>query len=282
MSIRLRQPAEQGIGLVGRSAPGFGVPRLPDGTALPKPFDRHETYALLYERFADAWRVTDATTLFDYESGRTTASYTIAELSDASKVATFQDLDPAKVDAGPRGLCCRDRSSTLRDQCAYDVAVTGDAGYVGAVRRRRARHGAGDRRFRPARARRRASPEPTEPTANPPVEVLPVLHRLAGSALAPDGTLYLSVVMADRTGRVLAIDPHHRRRSSGRLTTTGAGEVAVAAGSVWVGEFTAPTTGGVPDLLGHPVGPATLTVQATIPTACHRVWLRTNLACHRR
>ena len=47
---------------------------------------------------------------------------------------------------------------------------------------------------------------PTTPMANPPVEVLPVLHRLAGSALASDGTLYVSVALADRSGRVLAID----------------------------------------------------------------------------
>ena len=53
--------AESGAGLVGRSAPGFGIPRLPDGTALPKPLDRHEAYASLYQRFADAWRVTDTT-----------------------------------------------------------------------------------------------------------------------------------------------------------------------------------------------------------------------------
>lgn len=60
-----------GVGLIGRSAPGLGIPRLPDGTALPAALDRHDAYALTYQRFADAWRLTDATTLFDYDAPRT-------------------------------------------------------------------------------------------------------------------------------------------------------------------------------------------------------------------
>ena len=79
--------ADVGAGLVGRSAPGLGVPRLPDGTALPKALDRHEAYAALYERFADAWRVTDATTLFDYDPGKGTATYAIRDYPSPPKVA---------------------------------------------------------------------------------------------------------------------------------------------------------------------------------------------------
>jgi hypothetical protein len=254
-----------GGGLVGRSAPGFGVPRLPDGTALPKALDRHEAYATLYQRFADAWRVTDATTLFDYDPGKSTASYTIRDYPSAPKVATFEELDPAKA-AGGRKACAAVTDAELQDQCAFDVAVTGDAGYARpyAAIQQLAAQGA-------------VAPDVPVAVANPPVEVLPVIHQLAGSALAPDGTLYVSVVMADRSGRVIAIDPLTGRILQ-QVETTGAGEVAVAAGSVWVGEFSAPATGGFQPCSVTRLDPATLAVQATIPTACHRVWGRTNLA----
>ncbi len=54
--------------------------------------------------------------------------------------------------------------------------------------------------------------------------------------------------------------------------------MAVAAGSVWVGEFSAPATGGFQPCSVSRLDAATLAVQATIPTACHRVWGRTVLA----
>jgi hypothetical protein len=256
---------ESGVGLVGRSAPGFGVPGLPDGTALPKALDRHEAYATLYQRFADAWRVTDTTTIFDYGPGKSTASYNIRDYPSAPKVATFASLDPAKAAAG-RKACAAVTDAELREQCAFDVVVTGDAGYV-----------------RPYKAIEQVAEQgavvPNVPVdvANPPVEVLPVVHQLAGSALAPDGTLYLSAVMADRGGSVIAIDPMTGQILR-QVETTGAGEVAVAAGSVWVGEFSAPATGGFQPCSVTRLDPATLTVEATIPTACHRVWSRTNLA----
>jgi hypothetical protein len=258
------------VGILGASAPGFGVPRLPDGTALPKPLDRHEAYALLYQRFADAWRVTDTTTLFDYDTAKDTASYTRHDYPAAPKVATLQELDPAKAAAG-RHACAAVVDTALRDQCGFDVAVTGDAGYVdpyvaiGLV----AEQGSA--------ALEVPVGSPPENVANPPVEVLPVLHRLAGSALASDGTLYISVVLADRSGRVLAIDPLTGAILR-QVNATGAGEVVVAAGSVWVGEFTAPTTGGFQPCSVTRLDPETLTVQATIPTACHRVWLGTDMA----
>lgn len=269
-----RAIVETGVGLIGRSAPGLRVPRLPDGTALPAPKDRHDWYALLYGRFADAWRVTDATTLFDYGAGKSTASYTIHDYPSAPKVATFQELDPAQAAAG-RQTCAAIADTELQEQCAFDVAVTGDAGYVGpyVATALVAQQGTAalDVAIPPA-----SSPQATEPAANPPVEVLPAFHRLAGSALGPDGTLYLSVVMTDRSGRVLAIDP----LTGGvlrQVNTTGAGLIAVAAGAVWVGEFGGPSTGAPPCSIAR-LDPTTFAVQATIPTACHRVWLRTEFA----
>jgi hypothetical protein len=257
---------ERGVGLLGPTAEGLGTPRLPDGTALPKPLDRHEAYQGLYVRFAEAWRLTDSTTLFDYDAGKTSASYTIADYPAAPKVATFTELPPAEQAAG-RAACAEVADVELRDQCAYDVVVTGDPGYV-----------------RPYATIELVAEQGTAaldapvgaPAANAPVEVLPVVHLIAGSALGPDGTLYASAVMADRTGLVVAIDP-----LTGRILrqaiATGAGEVAVAAGSVWVGELTALTFGG-PACSVTRLDASTLAVQATIPTACQGLGLGTDLA----
>ena len=121
--------ADVGRGLVGRSAPGLGVPRLPDGAALPKAVGRPDFYAMLYQRFADAWRVTDTTTLFDYDPGMDTASYTIRDYPSPPKVASLDELDPAKA-AAARATCASVTDAALQDQCTFDVAVTGDAGYV--------------------------------------------------------------------------------------------------------------------------------------------------------
>jgi len=264
-----------GIGLLGRSAPGLGVPRLPDGTALPEPLDRHDAYTLLYQRFADAWRVTAATTLFDYDAGKSTSSYTRRDYPAAPDVATFRDLDPTEVAAG-REACAAVTDPRLQDQCAFDVAVTGDTGYVGpyVTIGLVAQHGAAALAVPIAPG----APTPsTAPAANPPVEVLPVVHRLAGSALAADGRLYVSVVLAGRGGRVLAIDPLTGTILR-QVDTTGAGEVAIAAGSVWVGEFAAPSTSGFEPCSVSRLDPETLEALATIPTACHRVWLGTDLA----
>ena len=45
---------------------------LPDGTVLAQP----TTYAELYGQYANAWRVTDATSLMDYSAGQNSASFT--------------------------------------------------------------------------------------------------------------------------------------------------------------------------------------------------------------
>jgi hypothetical protein len=255
----------EGRGLIGRSAPGFGIPRMPDGSGLPKPLDRHEAYASLYQRFADAWRVSDATTLFDYDAGKGTASYTIHDYPTAPKVAGLEDLDPARAADG-RKTCATVADADLRDECAFDVVLTGDPGYVRsyAATEQVRDHGS-------------VGVDTPVELARPPVEVLPVVHQLAGSALAPDGTLYLSVAMADRSGRVLAIDPLTGQILR-QVETTGAGEVAVSAGSVWVGEFSAAATGGFQPCSISRLDRDTLIARATIPTACHRVWSRTNLA----
>ena len=193
-----------GVGLLGPVAHGgLGVPALPDGTQLPATTDRHQAYVMLYGQFADAWRVTDATTLFDYDSGKSTASYTIKPYPTETKVLTLADLSPAQLAAG-QAACSAITDSRLRDQCVFDVGVTGDAGFAGSyaiaqafMNTPLARSASRPRRSRPCRRRRRRERgrHRDEGTA------------LGGYAVGPDDTVYLSVQTGDNDFSLIAFDP---------------------------------------------------------------------------
>ena len=67
--------ADQGI--MGRIPPQTWLPLLPSGATVgPKPAALHDRYVALYETFADAWRVTDQTSLFVYAPGTSTKTFT--------------------------------------------------------------------------------------------------------------------------------------------------------------------------------------------------------------
>ncbi|MEP7361150.1 MAG: basic secretory protein-like protein, partial [Chloroflexota bacterium] len=61
-----------GAGLLGNVAAGvMPVPALPDGTRLPRVETAHDRFVAVYGQLGPAWQVTDATSLFDYEDGKT-------------------------------------------------------------------------------------------------------------------------------------------------------------------------------------------------------------------
>ena len=63
-------------GLLGTREPGGWLPSLPSGTLGAMPPALHDRYVELNGTFTDAWRVTDASTLFDYAPGASTATFT--------------------------------------------------------------------------------------------------------------------------------------------------------------------------------------------------------------
>src|ERR1051326_2533355 len=70
-------PQQRAGGLMGDVPEGSWLPALSDGTSIgPAPTSPHERYVALYQRFADAWRVTDKTSLFDYVPGTSTKTFT--------------------------------------------------------------------------------------------------------------------------------------------------------------------------------------------------------------
>ncbi len=98
---------------------------LADGTVLSQPID----YAVLYGSYADGWRVSQQTSLFDYGQGETTATYTDRSfprqvLSVDSLPAALRERAEALLDAA--GIT----DPALRQAALLDVALTGDASFL--------------------------------------------------------------------------------------------------------------------------------------------------------
>jgi subtilisin family serine protease len=125
-------PATEGI--MGYIASGSWLPALPDGASLgPKPAAVHERYVDLYETFANAWRVTDATSLFDYAPGTSTANFTLKSWPKESPSSCVvpeqplaQPLDARVAEKHCSAIVGKDRKA----DCVFDVMVTGNPGFA--------------------------------------------------------------------------------------------------------------------------------------------------------
>ncbi len=257
-----------GVGLIARIPEGGGLqlPALPDGTRLPIPINRHERYHDLYEVFAPAWRVTPTTSLFDYESGQTTDSFTVPGFPTEAVPETIADL-PQETLIIAQATCSGLSDPDLVDQCAYDVAVTGLDEYATLYRVTDALQAEG-----PASLDLPLPPPPSGGTGGAPTGAIVVedhITEIGGHVVAPDGTLYVSVreqdaSTGDSTAAVLAVDAT-TGKVNGRAAGADIGVLAWAAGSLWAGEFSRRDPN---DCEVSRLDPVTLTVQATVPTVC--------------
>lgn len=99
----------------GEASNDFG---LSNGTTPPA----EATFKTIHTLFADSWRVSNQTSLFVYEAGKNTDSYT-----DRAFPRAFPVLDPAKF-TWAEGVC-RAAGVTRQPelgQCIFDVGITGD------------------------------------------------------------------------------------------------------------------------------------------------------------
>lgn len=120
-------------GIMGAVAPGSWLPALPDGTSLgPMPTDLHQRSVDLNRTFADAWRVTDQTSLFDYAPGMSSATFTLRDWPQESPPCVVPGNEPAKpLDAAVAREVCRDITGKNRNaDCVFDVTVTGERGFA--------------------------------------------------------------------------------------------------------------------------------------------------------
>jgi len=73
-------PATSATGIAGPIARGSWLPALSDGNSVGTiPGPTPQRYTTLYEKFANSWRVNAATSLFDYQPGTSTATFTNTE-----------------------------------------------------------------------------------------------------------------------------------------------------------------------------------------------------------
>ena len=249
---------KSGGGLLGTVIPGgMGLPALPDGTRLPATTDAHQHHNVLYGQFADAWRVTDSTTLFDYATGKSTASYTVKGYP-----ADVNDL-PASLPSGQQAAgeaaCSAITDATLHDDCVYDVGVTGQTGFADS-------YGA-TQTFYDSGAAPTAS---TAPGTIPPSVVSGAVTvtgatALGGYALGPDDTVYMSVQTQHGKYSLLSFDPKAGKIIK-QVDVPTQTKVHYAAGSVWLPGLKTDASGNNCSITRFDA--ATLTEQATIQVPC--------------
>lgn len=128
-------------GVMGAIAPGNWLPALPDGSLMgARPRDLHQRYLDLYEKFADAWRVGDTTTLFDYAPGTSTRTFTIdswpAEAPQSCALPRQPGVTLTKPPVKALALevaeqhCSAIVAEDRRANCVQDVRVTGEPGFA--------------------------------------------------------------------------------------------------------------------------------------------------------
>ncbi len=120
-------------GVMGALAPGSWLPYFSNGTSAgPIPASLHQRYVDLYQRFAESWRVTNATSLFDYAPGTSTATFTVRVWPSENppctipKQPTAKPMEPAKA----KELCSRVIGRSRNADCVADVTVTGEPGFA--------------------------------------------------------------------------------------------------------------------------------------------------------
>ena len=128
-------------GVMGKILPGNWLPAMPDGSLVGAlPTDRHQRYVILNQQFANAWRVNNQTSLFDYARGTSTSAFTIEgwpeENAPSCLLPPVIEGPPRKPPLKPLPLevaqqHCRDLVAEDRlAHCIQDVMVTGEPGFA--------------------------------------------------------------------------------------------------------------------------------------------------------
>jgi hypothetical protein len=124
-------PAQAGDGLAGPFAPKSWLPALPDGTSMgPMPTSLHDRYVGLYQKFADAWRVTSGNSLFDYAPGTSTDTFTMRTWPPEQPPCAIPGAIP--VEAVSEHVAKQACQSVTGENahCVFDVMVTGNPGFA--------------------------------------------------------------------------------------------------------------------------------------------------------
>jgi hypothetical protein len=120
-------------GIAGAIPADGWLPNLPDGTPMgPMPGPLHQRYLDLYHTFADAWRVTDKASLFDYAPGTSTETFTMKSWPLENPPCVLPNVKP--VPPGNQRIAeeaCRPvAEGQSHSNCVFDVLVTNNPGFA--------------------------------------------------------------------------------------------------------------------------------------------------------
>jgi hypothetical protein len=124
-------PALEGV--LGAIARNTWLPLLPDGTSLgPIPAGLPQRYADLYQKFADGWRVTDRTSLFDYAPGTSTDTFTLRSWPPEKPPCVLPQTKPVLPASQlvAERACIQITGKNRHADCVFDVTVTGERGFA--------------------------------------------------------------------------------------------------------------------------------------------------------
>ena len=128
-------------GIMGSIPEQTWLPTLPSGATVgPMPESLHDRYITLYKTFADAWRLTDETSLFVYARETSTETFTDKDWPAETPPSTLKPQfkipgAPTPVNipvAEAEQICQGVTMGDLNANCVFDVATTGDKGFAKA------------------------------------------------------------------------------------------------------------------------------------------------------
>jgi subtilisin family serine protease len=120
-------------GILGAIPADSWLPALPDGKSMgPMPGPLHDRYLELYQKFANAWRVTDKDSLFDYAPGTSTKNFTMSNWPLEQPPCVVPDQKPVQPAsrAVAERACEAVAADNLHKNCVFDVMVTGNIGFA--------------------------------------------------------------------------------------------------------------------------------------------------------
>jgi hypothetical protein len=92
----------------------------------------HDRYLDLYQKFANAWRVTDKTSLFDYAPGASTATFTMRDWPLEQPPCVLPETKPVRPVSRlvAEQACQLITAENMHQNCVFDVMVTGNPGFA--------------------------------------------------------------------------------------------------------------------------------------------------------
>lgn len=234
-SIEGASPSGSGVstgGLGGAIPSGSWLPALPDGSSMgPMPSALHDRYVALYQKFGEAWRVTDTTSLFDYAPGTSTSTFTLKTWPMEKPPCILPEATPVE----PLSLAVAQRAcrgipdQKTRANCVFDVRVTGEPGFAKTYLLSQ-RIGANSTTITV-----RDDQDPTK--YGQPVTFTATVARRASANGAPTGTVRFTVD-GERAGAPVALDASGRASWRATRLTPGTHKIAASyvpsAGSVFL------------------------------------------------